>query len=164
LLLADKILPGLTNVADKPRYFSVLCAGAFLAVIDANSPPRVQYQSRLDCILRIERFWALANVLAIQSSDNGDEFSDSGIRGVTYSRNAAESLLRVGSARTDTDFKLLSRQVPYGVVAPCTGLEPATCWLTAYQNHDDFIGFCCLGKDFSGAIGPKIDGISRIAV
>jgi hypothetical protein len=48
--------------------------------------------------------------------------------------------------------------------APCTGLEPATCWLTAYQNHDDFIGFCCLGKDFSGAIGPKIDGISRIAV
>jgi hypothetical protein len=47
---------------------------------------------------------------------------------------------------------------------PCTGLEPATCWLTAYQNHDDFIGFCCLGKDFSGAIGPKIDGISRIAV
>jgi hypothetical protein len=47
---------------------------------------------------------------------------------------------------------------------PCTGLEPATCWLTAYQNHDDFIGFCCLGKDFSGAIGPKIDGISRVAV
>jgi|688.fasta_scaffold71475_2 hypothetical protein len=116
LLLADKLLPGLTNVADKPRYFSVLCAGAFLAPIDANSPPRVQYQNRLDCILRIERFWALANVLATQSTENIDELSDSGIRGVTYSRNAAESLLRVGSARTDADFKLLSRQVPYGVV------------------------------------------------
>jgi hypothetical protein len=57
-------LPGLTNVADKPRYFSVLCAGAYLAPFDTNSPPRAQHQCRLDCILRIERFWALANVLA----------------------------------------------------------------------------------------------------
>jgi hypothetical protein len=49
-------------------------------------------------------------------------------------------------------------------VPPCTGLEPATRWLTAYQNFHDFIGFCCLEKDFSGVIGPEIDGISRIAV
>ncbi len=41
---------------------------------------------------------------------------------------------------------------------PCTGLEPATRWLTAYWKPDVFIGFCCLGKDFSGAIGPEIDG------
>ena len=33
LFLADKILPGLTNVADRPRYFSVLCAGASLAEV-----------------------------------------------------------------------------------------------------------------------------------
>ena len=39
-----------------------------------------------------------------------------------------------------------------------TGLEPATRWLTAYWKPDDFIGFCCLGKDFSEAIGPEIDG------
>ncbi|MFM2014369.1 MAG: hypothetical protein RLZZ396_3153 [Planctomycetota bacterium] len=51
-----------------------------------------------------------------------------------------------------------------GPHAPCTGLEPATRWLTAYWNFHDFIGFCCLEKDFSGAIGPEIDGISRIAV
>ena len=31
LFLADKILPGLTNVANRPRYFSALCAGAYLA-------------------------------------------------------------------------------------------------------------------------------------
>jgi hypothetical protein len=116
LHLADKILPGLTNVADRPRYFSVLCAGAFLAPIDASAPPRVQYQSRLDCILRLERFWALANVLATQSPEHGNELSDSGIRGVTYARIAAESLLKGGSPRSEADFKLLSRQVPYGVV------------------------------------------------
>jgi len=51
-----------------------------------------------------------------------------------------------------------------GILAPCTGLEPATRWLTAYWNYHDFIEFCCLEKDFSGAIGPEIDGISRIAV
>ena len=27
-ILADKVLPGLTNVAAYPRYFSLLCAGA----------------------------------------------------------------------------------------------------------------------------------------
>jgi hypothetical protein len=41
---------------------------------------------------------------------------------------------------------------------PCTGLEPATRWLTAYRKPNVSIGFCCLGKDFSGAIGPEIDG------
>lgn len=116
LHLAEKILPGLTNVADKPRYFSVLCTGAFLAPVDTNDPPRVQYQNRLDCILRAERFWALANVLATQAADDDDEMSESGIRGVTYARNAAEPLLRLGASRTEANFKLLSRQVPYGVV------------------------------------------------
>lgn len=115
LLLADKILPGLTNVADRPRYFSVLCAGAFLAAVDVPDPPRVQYQKRLDHILRFERFWALANILASQSQPDG-ELTVSGIRGVTYASAKAGSLLRVGSQRTDSNFQLLSRQVPYGVV------------------------------------------------
>jgi len=83
LFLADKILPGLTNVADRPRYFSVLCAGAFLADVGVADPPRVQYQKRLDCILRIERFWTLANVLAKEKYAD-DELPVSGIRGVTY--------------------------------------------------------------------------------
>lgn len=115
LLLADKILPGLTNVADRPRYFSVLCAGAFLAEVDVADPPRVQYQKRLDHILRFERFWALANVLASHDQQD-EELPVSGIRGVTYASAKAGSLLRAGGNRTDSDFQLLSRQVPYGVV------------------------------------------------
>ena len=115
LFLADKILPGLTNVADRPRYLSVLCAGAFLAEVDVSDPPRLQYQQRLDCILRFERFWTLANVLAARECSDG-AFPVSGIRGVTYASAKVESLLRSRSRRTDADFQLLSRQVPYGVV------------------------------------------------
>src|SRR5436190_767353 len=64
LFLADKILPGLTNVAEWPRYFSVICAGAHLAEVSNNETPRSQYLRRLQCIQRFERLWALANVLA----------------------------------------------------------------------------------------------------
>ena len=115
LHLADKILPGLTNVADRPRYFSVLCAGAFLADVSLNDPPRLQYQRRLDCILRFERFWALANVFASEQADEGD-LPVSGIRGVTYATSTVESLLRNKVRRVDAEFKMLSRQIPYGVV------------------------------------------------
>ncbi len=115
LLLAGKILPGLTNVAARPRYFSILCAGAFLAEVGVADPPRVQYQKRLERVLRFERFWALANVLASQDRSDG-ALSSSGIRGVTYASTKAGNLIRNGSDRTDSDFQLLSRQVPYGVV------------------------------------------------
>lgn len=115
LFLADKVLPGLTNVADRPRYFSVLCAGAFLAEVNVADPPRLQYQKRLDCILRFERFWTLANVLAANEYSD-EELPVSGIRGVTYASGRVESLLRAGSRRTDANFQLLSRQIPYGVV------------------------------------------------
>ena len=115
LFLADKILPGLTNVADRPRYFAVLCTGAFLAEVDITAAPRVQYQRRLECIQRFERFWALANVLA--SHEAGDEdLPAAGIRGVTYAVGRVESLLRNDARRVDVKFKMLSRQVPYGVV------------------------------------------------
>ena len=116
LFLADKILPGLTNVADRPRYFSVICAGTFLADVAPHDPPRLQYQARLESILRFERFWALANVLATQKAADTGELSDSGIRGVTYARDEVESLIRKGTARTAADYKMLSRQVPYGVI------------------------------------------------
>ena len=115
LLLADKILPGLTNVADRPRYFSVLCAGASLANVNSADPPRIQYQQRLDCILRFERFWTLANVLASEKTGN-EQLTVAGIRGVTYAKNAVESLLKRKANRVDAEFKLLSRQMPYGVV------------------------------------------------
>lgn len=120
LLLADKILPGLTNVADRPRYFSVLCAGVSIAGADISDPPRLQYQRRLDCIQRFERFWALANVLARQEASDG-ELPVSGIQGVSYAAGKAESLLRTDARRVGADFKMLSRQVPYGVVGICRG-------------------------------------------
>ena len=147
LLLADKILPGLTNVADRPRYFSILCAGAFLAEGDASEPPRVQYQKRLEHVLRFERFWALGNVLASQNRSDG-ALSVSGIRGVTYASAKAGTLIRNGSIRTDSNFQLLSRQVPYGVVgiygAVAEGMrfiDRKTLSLTPDLGE-------CLGEDF----------------
>lgn len=114
LFLADKILPGLTNVARQPRYFSVLCAGAMLGEVDHYAPPRLQYERRLETLLRFERFWALANVLASEAPQDG-QLPVGGIRGVTYAQRAAQSLLAKKAARADTNFRLLSRQVPYGV-------------------------------------------------
>jgi hypothetical protein len=48
LFRADKILPALTNVADRPQYFSVLCAGALIGDVDISDPPRPKrYHSRV---------------------------------------------------------------------------------------------------------------------
>src|ERR1700739_1108057 len=77
LLLADKILPGLTNVASQPRYFAILCAGLHMCEKPADSTPRALVQLRKSTVLRLERFWALANVLARPSGSGG-------VRGVTY--------------------------------------------------------------------------------
>ena len=115
LFLADKILPGLTNAGSRPRYFSVLCAGSHLAQVDAADSPQSQYRKRLDCVLRLERFWALANVLA-SASDGNDENTLSGLRGVQYARARAELLAEKGQNVTDGDFKMLARQVPYGAI------------------------------------------------
>jgi hypothetical protein len=57
LFLADKILPGLTNVAGRPRYFALLCAGIFLNQDDETLPPRELIKRRQDTLLRLERFW-----------------------------------------------------------------------------------------------------------
>lgn len=121
LLLAEKILPGLTNVADRPRYFSVLCAGASL--IEDNSAPtqRKLYQARLDCVMRLERLWGLACVLASESgAESGDEQEGAlelgGLRGVTYCQAQAERIRREARSRVDARFTVLSRQMRYGAV------------------------------------------------
>lgn len=87
----------------------------YLADVDTAPPPRLQYQSRLECILRFEWFWALGNVLASQEADDG-ELPDSGIRGVTYVRDAPDRVLQAGDRRVKADYRMLSRQVPDGVV------------------------------------------------
>ncbi|MGO9122052.1 MAG: hypothetical protein ACLQPD_31115 [Desulfomonilaceae bacterium] len=111
--LADKILPGLTNVASVPRYFGVLCLGAFSAEVDSHDPPVRLRAKREEAILRLERCWALANVLA-----SGDELNDNlyGLRGVTYAKAQIERIKEKGYAETKLDFRLLSRQKRYGVI------------------------------------------------
>src|SRR5512137_472573 len=80
LFLADKILPGLTNVASRPRYFGLLCAGIHLSGDHNGRSEREAIRLRQEAILRLERFWALANVLA-RPDESG------GVRGVTYARD-----------------------------------------------------------------------------
>ena len=115
LCLAEKILPGLTNVANRPRYFSMLCAGAYLAGDLFSESPRQQYKMRLERITRLERFWALANVISWKKGGK-NENALSGLRGVTYALAKADDILERGEKETDADFKLLARQVQYGAV------------------------------------------------
>jgi hypothetical protein len=88
LFLADKILPGLTNAAGRPRYFSVMCAGIQLAPPGSGNE-RNNIRVRSERVLVFERFWAAANVLA---SEHDGELSTSGIRGVTYAKAHVDSL------------------------------------------------------------------------
>ena len=115
LFLADKTLPGLTNVANRPRYFGLLCAGAQLADVSTSFSPRQAYQARMQSVLRLERLWALANVLARDEAEN-DQLATSGLRGVSYAERKTESIYKERSSRTTGEFKLLSRQVTYGAV------------------------------------------------
>jgi hypothetical protein len=112
LFLADKILPGLTNAAGRPRYFSVVCAGSLLAPPGTGNE-RNNIRMRAERVLLFERFWAAANILA---SERDDELSPSGIRGVTYAQSHAESLKENGSRSTDANFKMLAQQERYGAI------------------------------------------------
>ena len=114
LVFADKILPGLTNAARRPRYFGMLCAGAYLSGDLFRESPRTQYNERLERLTRFERFWALANVLA--PGEGGSEEELSGLRGVTYARAKADDVVKNGEKQVNADFKLLARQVQYGAV------------------------------------------------
>ena len=108
LLLADKILPGLTNAAGRPRYFSVMCAATLLAPPGAGNH-RSDLRMRAERVLLFERFWAAANVLA---SERDGELSASGIRGVTYAQAHVRLLKEIyasyGSRRTNSAY------YPYG--------------------------------------------------
>jgi GrpB-like predicted nucleotidyltransferase (UPF0157 family) len=75
-------------------------------------PNRADVQARQDAILRLERYWALANVLAAKAGGP----SASGVRGVTYAEAQQKALERSGQRSTGSSFVLLSRQLQYGVV------------------------------------------------
>jgi hypothetical protein len=112
--LADLIVPGLTNVARQPRYFSLLCAGALLGAGEepAPTPTRKDIDARQDAILRLERLWALGHALIARQTS---EFS-AGVRGVTYANAHLAELERRKSHSTSTKFKLLLSQSRYGVL------------------------------------------------
>lgn len=136
LFLADKILPGLTNVAGRPRYFALLCAGIFLNRDDESLPPRELIRRRQDTLLRLERFWALANVLAADSGDSG------GVRGVTYASAKLAELNQSRATRVDARYLLLSRQVQYGAI----GMYGSVADGMRYLNRDTFTLTADLGE------------------
>jgi hypothetical protein len=135
LFLADKILPGLTNVASRPRYFALLCAGIHLSGDHQDQSEREMIQHRHEAILRLERFWALANVLA-QPDRAG------GVRGVTYARDFCEDLRRRSETRTTANYRLLSRQSQYGAVGMYANVADGM----HFFNREDFILTPALGE------------------
>lgn len=140
LFLADKILPGLTNVASRPRYFALLCAGIQLSGDSNGRSEREAIRHRHETILRLERFWALANVLA-----RPDEAG--GVRGVTYARDYAADLKSRGATRTTANYLLLSRQSQYGAI----GMYASVADGMRFFNRDDFVLSPGLGVDAAEA-------------
>jgi hypothetical protein len=128
LFLADKILPGLTNVASRPRYFALMCAGIHLTGDQAGRSEQEMIRQRQKTILRLERFWALANVFARPNGSGG-------VRGVTYARDFAAEIKRSGKTRTDANYRLLSRQSQYGAI----GMYASVADGMRFFNRDDFI-------------------------
>jgi hypothetical protein len=146
LLLADKILPGLTNVASHPRYFSLLCAGIQLSGEPANMSEREMIGHRQETILRLERFWALANYLAQPETANA-------VRGVTYVRDFANILKARGEARTNADYTLLSRQSQYGAI----GMYASVADGLRFFTREDFVLTPALGEVAAEAFCEETD-------
>jgi hypothetical protein len=135
LFLADKILPGLTNVASRPRYFALICTGVHLSGDPADATPRELIRQRQETILRLERFWALANVLARPDGSGG-------VRGVTYAKAWAEEIKRRGDTRTTARYPLLSRQSQYGAIGMYANVADGMRFL----NREDFTLTPALGE------------------
>jgi hypothetical protein len=127
LLLADKILPGLTNVASRPRYFALLCAGITLSEQLPSGSTRELIEHRRNALLRLERFWALANVLA-RPGESG------GVRGVRYAEAFRDELIRQSASRTAANYRLLSRQTQYGAI----GMYASVADGMRFLNREDF--------------------------
>ena len=110
--LAELWLPGLTNVARQPRYFSLLCAGLALSPQAGSSPTRSEIEQRKTAVQRLERFWVLGH--AVLENQRGT--SASGVRGVTYAMSHLEELLDRRATSTTSKFRLLLSQTRYGVL------------------------------------------------
>lgn len=112
--LANLLLPGLTNVASRPRCFAVLCAGSGIADVVATDTPRALLAERSEAVMRLERLWALGH--ALLQADEEDGLDSQGIRGIRYAQAHAARLRERGAVETNLDFKLLARQMPNGII------------------------------------------------
>jgi hypothetical protein len=110
--LAELWLPGLTNVARQPRYFSLLCAGLALSPQAGAAPTRAEIEQRKTAVQRLERFWVLGHAVLEQQRGT----SASGVRGVTYAMSHLEELLDRRATSTTSKFRLLLSQTRYGVL------------------------------------------------
>jgi hypothetical protein len=135
LFLADKILPGLTNVASRPRYFALICTGVLLCGDVTDATPRETIHRRQETILRLERFWALANVFARPDGSGG-------VRGVTYAKSWVDEIKRQGQTRTTAKYPLLSRQSQYGAIGTYANVADGMRFL----NREDFTLTPALGE------------------
>jgi len=115
--LAELILPGLTNAAGRPRYWSVECAAVAMsdrAQGDVGAEtPRARRQRCDGAVTRLERFWTLACALA---SARNPELATGGIRGIRDAERKAQKLTEKQASETDADFRLLARQTQYGLL------------------------------------------------
>jgi hypothetical protein len=107
--LAEALVPGLTSAGTRPRYLSVLCAGALLAA-QHRLTLADGAELRLNGIERLERLWALACTLAWQRDE---KLAMPGLRGITY---AERQISRITGSVAPANYQLLSRQRPYGAI------------------------------------------------
>ena len=144
--LADKILPDLTNVAAHPRYFALICTGVHLAGDPPDVTPLELIRRRQEVIRRLERFWALANVLARPDGSGG-------VRGVTYAKDRAGKLQLSGDRRTSANYQLLSRQSQYGAI----GMYANVADRMRFLNREDFTLTPALGEAAAEAFRSDTD-------
>lgn len=146
LFLADKILPGLTNVASRPRYLALICAGISFSGEPPAATPQELIRARRESILRLERFWALANVLARPDRSGG-------VRGVTYATARADELRRSGATRTNAKYPLLSRQSQYGAI----GMYASVADGMRFLNREDLTLTPALGEVAAEAFSDETE-------
>ena len=108
LALADNLLPGLGERAVRPRYYSLICAGLLLGEQGPESLRRAT-------LMRLERFWALANVF-VAGEERDPPLDVTHLRGADYARVRASNLLERNLDRTTAEFRLLARQEACGAL------------------------------------------------
>jgi putative ATP-dependent endonuclease of the OLD family len=169
LFLADKILPGLTNVAARPRYFGVLCAGVPFGLMVVRPPPNIcshQHQS-----MRLERL----SVSGFRSYREPAELSVAGLTAIIGKNDAGKSTLLEALAIFFDEMKMDSGDFSVGtdahaVIECAFSSFPSSIVLDANVSTSlgeelllDENGLLCIRKQYTRSEQPK-PKISAVAV